>query len=109
MRNLSTGQAFKQLPRAEQQRYRDIVGELMASAQEHAIPMCFAPPLVTADVPLRGGWGGNYQAPPDAWQDRRSERLRAANADRLLLHYRRARTPFIRRTDPRKRASQLAD
>ena len=52
---LSSGQAFRRLLPSERQRYRDIVRELMALAQEHAIPMCFAPPLVTAEVPLSGG------------------------------------------------------
>ncbi len=60
---MSTGLAFKQLPPAEQQRYRDIVGELMAFAQEHAIPMCFAPPLVTAVVPLSGGGAATIKLP----------------------------------------------
>ena len=60
---LSSGQAFRRLPPSERQRYRDIVRELMAFAQEHAIPMCFAPPLVTAEVPLGGGTVATIKLP----------------------------------------------
>lgn len=60
---LSSGQAFRRLPPSERQRYRDIVRELVAFAQEHAIPMCFAPPLVTAEVPLSGGTVATIKLP----------------------------------------------
>lgn len=51
----SSGEAFKALSQNQQDLYRSIMRELMDFAQGHAIPMCFAPPLVTAAVPLATG------------------------------------------------------
>ena len=51
----SSGEAFKALSKKQQELYGCIVRELMKFAQGHALPMCFAPPLVTATVPLATG------------------------------------------------------
>lgn len=42
--------AFDALSKSQQEQYRKIIRELMNLAQRHAIPMCFAPPLVDAAV-----------------------------------------------------------
>jgi len=51
----SSGEAFKALSKEQQDLYRSIVHELMNFAQGHALPMCFAPPLVTATVLFKTG------------------------------------------------------
>jgi hypothetical protein len=51
----SSGEAFKALSQKQPELYRLIMRELMNFAQGHAISMCFAPPLVTAAVPLPTG------------------------------------------------------
>jgi hypothetical protein len=51
----SSGEAFKALSKKQQELYGCIVRELMNFAQGHSLPMCFAPPLVTATVPLATG------------------------------------------------------
>ena len=51
----SSGEAFKALSKEQQELYGCIVRELLNFAQGHALPMCFAPPLVTATVPLATG------------------------------------------------------
>lgn len=51
----SSGEAFKALSKEQQDLYRSIVHELMNFAQGHTLPMCFAPPLITATVPLAAG------------------------------------------------------
>lgn len=51
----SSGERFRELPKTHQDQYRRILHELLTFAQGHTIPLCFAPPLVTAAVPLPGG------------------------------------------------------
>ncbi len=51
----SRGEAFKALSKNRQEQYGCILRELLNFAQGHALPMCFAPPLVTATVPLATG------------------------------------------------------
>jgi hypothetical protein len=50
----SSEERFKDLTQVQQQQYRRIINELMTCAQGYTIPMCFAPPLITAEVPLIG-------------------------------------------------------
>jgi hypothetical protein len=51
----SSYERFKGLSQDQRQRYRRIINELTTCAQGYTIPMCFAPPLVNAEVPLPGG------------------------------------------------------
>jgi hypothetical protein len=55
MHQSNSGEGFRQPPKTHQDQYRRIRHELVTFAQGHTIPLCFAPPLVTAAVPLQGG------------------------------------------------------
>jgi len=54
---------FREFPRREQERYLAIICELTTFAQDHAIPICFAPRLGTFGVPLGGGKVGTVTLP----------------------------------------------
>ena len=51
----SSGKRFRELPQTHQDQYRRVMNELMTFAQGHAIPIGFAPPLITVAVPWAKG------------------------------------------------------
>jgi hypothetical protein len=59
----SSGKRFRALPKTHQDQYRRIMHELMTFVQGHAIPICFAPPLITVAVPLAEGTTASIKLP----------------------------------------------
>lgn len=59
----NSGERFRELPQTHKDQYRRIMRELMTFAQGHAIPIGFAPPLITVAVPTAEGTIASIKLP----------------------------------------------
>lgn len=59
----NSGERFRGLSQAHQDQYRRIMHELMTFAQGHSIPIGFAPPLITVEMPTADGTIASIKLP----------------------------------------------